>query len=321
MGRYYSAQHQFPNVYGLGEKGLPPGSDTQRRAQAKQLKAYLLFFDQLLANQFAQLAHVGDLLGFDEKVPQTYFSHFIDDPRLGLDEVWKQQNAKERAEWLDRIAENPAANGDASSIDWSRKNRFLDHLLARFAEHFTDYAQFQDIPNNAGLDPKQRLAQAKQAWLRQYPQFSADRGMGYNILLAEAENPNLSGLQPRLHHKLGLDPAIEGERFYLVEHVLLRPIGADRDQTSVPLLEDARSADPYSLQISLVFPECKKQNDNFRRFVEQTVREETPAHVTVYACWLNEANMALFGTAYHDWIVSLGTYSLISLKDKQEKRR
>ncbi len=317
VGRYYSAQHQFPAVYGLGEKGLPPGSDTQRQAQIKQLKAYLLFFDQLLANQFAQLAHVGDLLGFAENPQHTYFAHFIDDSSLGLDGVWREPDAEARRQRLECIVENPDSNDSASSIDWSRKNGFLDHLLARFAEHFTDYAQFQSPPNNAGLDPKQRLAQAKQAWLRQYPELSAARGTGYNIMPAEPlETYHCAGLELRLRHKLGLK---SGE-FYLVEHVLLRPVDADLGQQATPLLKDARCADPYSLQISLVF-ECKEQNDNFGRFVEQTVREETPAHLTVYVCWLNELNMALFGTAYHDWIVSLGSYSSISLQDKKDEQK
>ncbi|MEZ4731469.1 MAG: hypothetical protein R3E79_30495 [Caldilineaceae bacterium] len=50
VGQYYSLQHQFPAVYGIGALGLPDSASPQRQAQAQQLKAYLLFFDQLLAN-------------------------------------------------------------------------------------------------------------------------------------------------------------------------------------------------------------------------------------------------------------------------------
>ncbi len=364
VDRYYSAQHQFPSVYGLGETGLPPQADEQRRAQLKQLKAYLLFFDQLLANQFAQLAHVGDLLGFGEETPsdennrQTYFAADINDPALGLDAVWQQPDAKIRLARLHQIVEKPATpeNEKVPQIDWGRKNRFLDHLLARFAEQFTDYAQFQEnskdkIGNAVDLDPSplplrhrsgqaspggrggsydsvnltaleeplERLAADKQSWLRRYPQLSADRGTAFNALMPwnGTAGPNLdhcSGLEQRLRIKLGLRPTIKEERFYLVEHVLLRPLDADNGQskllpdntrTKVPLLADARCADPYSLQISLVFPDAPKrfpEGGGFRRFVEQTLREEAPVHLLVHVRWLAGDDMAAFESAYQDWL-------------------
>src|SRR6185436_13771689 len=56
IGAYRSVQEQFPMTYGIGPAGLPQSASRERRAQAKQLKAYLLFYDQLLANYFTQLA-------------------------------------------------------------------------------------------------------------------------------------------------------------------------------------------------------------------------------------------------------------------------
>src|SRR6185437_6643311 len=46
--RYYSIQNQYPNVYGINAYGVPAGAPIMRQAQAKQLKGYLLVFDQLL---------------------------------------------------------------------------------------------------------------------------------------------------------------------------------------------------------------------------------------------------------------------------------
>jgi len=320
VARYYSAQHQFPEVYGLGERGLPSQADAPRRAQLKQLQAYLLFFDQLLGNQFAQLAHVGDLLGFDEDRPQTYFANDIDDPALRLDDVFARA-ADDRRARVEQIVENPATAADDTSpqIDWVRKNRFLDHLLARFAEQFTDYAQFRQdsaVPLGAG-DRHGRLARDKQAWLRRYPELSAGRGIGCNVLVpwntesdrakADPDLDNCSGLEHRLRLKLGLDAAVDEARFYLVEHVLLRPLDADKGQQALPLLADARSLDPYSLQVSLVFPGTPKrfqEGGSFRRFVEQTVREETPVHLPVFIHWLDEPGMAAFEAAYRIWMDS-----------------
>jgi hypothetical protein len=98
---YFSIQHQFPVVYGLSRYGiagnltdgtlspartpawdrttskhqalLAPPSKIERQARVRQLKAYLLFFEQLLANYLSQLAHVGDLFSLDDRLRQSYF--------------------------------------------------------------------------------------------------------------------------------------------------------------------------------------------------------------------------------------------------------
>jgi len=58
LGEYVSIQNEFPVIYGIGLDGLPDGATLQRKAQALQLKGYLLFFDQLLANYLAQLSQL-----------------------------------------------------------------------------------------------------------------------------------------------------------------------------------------------------------------------------------------------------------------------
>ena len=59
--------------------GLPESATDERKARARQLKGYLMMFDQLLASEFAQLAHVKDLFSFDEASTRTYFSQVVDD--------------------------------------------------------------------------------------------------------------------------------------------------------------------------------------------------------------------------------------------------
>ncbi len=62
--QYYSIQNTFPDIYGIGQNSLQSDAPSYRVARARQLKGYLMVYDQLLANQFAQLAHVGDLFSF-----------------------------------------------------------------------------------------------------------------------------------------------------------------------------------------------------------------------------------------------------------------
>jgi uncharacterized protein YegP (UPF0339 family) len=77
LADYYSIQNEFPLNYGIGKGGLPLNATAQRQAQALQLKGYLLFFDQLLANYLSQLGNIRNLfsikLNGDAANQRTYF--------------------------------------------------------------------------------------------------------------------------------------------------------------------------------------------------------------------------------------------------------
>ncbi len=63
---YESIQTGFPAVYGVGSYTPAKEEGAQRLAQSSQLKAYLIFFDQIMANHLAQLSHIGELLSIDD---------------------------------------------------------------------------------------------------------------------------------------------------------------------------------------------------------------------------------------------------------------
>ncbi len=319
ISNYYSIQHQFPTCFGIGEMGLPASASAQRQGRSKQLKAYLMFFDQLLTNYFAQLAHVKDLFTFNSSNPGTYFTQSIADKTLGLDEICDKK-PEEQADRVQAIMDKLV--GPQTSLD--RKNRFLNHLLAQFAEQFTDYSLFLFEAMPKGIDPAEKMIQDKQAYLKQYPAVSSARGTAFNYLQPWSRE-NVSGLEKRIRLKLGLMEA-QGEVFYLVEHILLRPVIKDFEQL-LPFLKHVHSRDPYSLQLSFIFPrdwdarlprpdlagmtgpekmhskeayEAKKTR--FRRFVEQTVRDETPAHLTPYIHWLTREALSEFEKFYQSWV-------------------
>ncbi|MEE1944504.1 hypothetical protein VRU48_05250 [Pedobacter sp. KR3-3] len=64
IGSYYSIQNTFPEIYAVGHDAIITNATPFQIAQSKQLKGYLTLFDQVLANQFAQLANVGTLFSF-----------------------------------------------------------------------------------------------------------------------------------------------------------------------------------------------------------------------------------------------------------------
>jgi hypothetical protein len=78
LGDYYSIQNDFPQVYGIGPGGVPTAATDLRKAQAFQFKAYLLFFDQLLADYLAQLNNLRTIFSMSPPAgpaaANTYFA-------------------------------------------------------------------------------------------------------------------------------------------------------------------------------------------------------------------------------------------------------
>jgi hypothetical protein len=280
LARHQSIQRQLPAAYGIGPLGLPASAAARRRAQARQLEAYLLIFDQLLANAFAQLAHAHELLSPNEGGTRTYFAQPVEDHLLRLHELISPD--ADRA-WLDDAVEP----GDSLE----RRKRFLNHLLARFAEHLGDHSLIgspTDRVRDSKPDPKDlALVEDRQAFLRHYPRLSGARGSGCDL---RDESLSPSGLEERLRLKLGLP---EHLRFHLVEHILLRPLAEDRYQRDpngeepVPLLASVAGPDPWSLQVSFVFEASSPRDLDFESFVAQTILAETPAHLTVHLHWFD----------------------------------
>lgn len=286
VSRYHSMQHHLPMIYGVGAAGLSDAVSTERKALAKQLKAFLLFFDQLMANHLAQLAHVKDLFSIHpDASSRTYFTQLVNEPALRLESVTTAtQNT------LDALAED---SGEA----FARKDRFLNHLLARFAENLND--RYAASFTNGALAPSTLIKQ-KQAFLEEYPRISGSRGTAYDGLESWGKK-NPSGLEDRIRFKLGLDDT-QGETMAMIEHILMRPTQLHRFEAFWDNLP-GNVRDPYSMRITFVFPGTQGRLANlaFRELVEQTVRSQTPAHIGTYVLWLDAAQWTTFNTQHLEW--------------------
>ena len=410
---YSSVANEFPVNYGIGEIGLPGNASNERRAQARQLKAYLLFFDQLMANYFAQLSKVKKLFSTDSRVEQTYFSQLVDGmkDRENLYADWDQA-----VEQLNQLSED-------ETLFYTRRHQFLDHLLARFNEQFNEYVLL--MYSLAGeLAERDDMLEDKARFLENYEWISRHRGGGFNFTLKEElwDTLNVSGLQHRVANLLGIrnykrrdlarihydiydekdDDDLTEYRFrvvdsetdkilissstrylekedciaemkacvsygvdlenyelkettdgryyfnltdstkevigrrieyfetpeerteairylrrflranynseglFVVEHVLLRPRVKGHPVFKICASNDYGCVykDPYSYQISVILPawEQRFQNMDFRRFVEKTIRKETPAHIYPKICWVNEIQLSEFEECYQEWL-------------------
>ncbi|WP_211826841.1 hypothetical protein [Kistimonas asteriae] len=166
-GDYLSIQHDLPVMYGVGQAGLAAGERLERVAQVQQLQAYLLLFDQVLSNQFAQLGHARTLLGLPESdglqplqqvMEKMQASASLSDTDISgfwqaisaLPPTWQSQPVQELqqlpailaehlpdyfAEAFQRLTEMPFSDDHLE-----RLGRSLEHQLARFHEQVPDSA-------------------------------------------------------------------------------------------------------------------------------------------------------------------------------------
>jgi hypothetical protein len=189
---YTPVQYGFPLVYGIGEVGLRPSASALRQAQAKQLKAYLMVFEQLLGNSLAQLAHTADLFSLDPSVSRSYFVKEFNEQLLkGFDDI---QNGLTKTS-VEAIAETREEFED-------RRNRFLDHLLARFGEQFGEYALL--LGNAEGKKvARALLIEDKISFLENYPVISHDRARASDHTIASDMQDNQPGIKKRISLLLG----------------------------------------------------------------------------------------------------------------------
>lgn len=215
---YTSIQKDFPETYGISPNGLPANADKPRKAKAKQLKAYLLFFDQILANYFAHLSKVKDLLAVDDSLKtlygvtaisqlseadkQTYFSQTVDDiPEI--DELVDTGNYDASLIKIFNNLKNDV-NNSADNTFYERRNQLLDHLIARFAERFSDYAFIMKMIYG-DAHAKYEILKAKTKFVEDYKTISCERGIGFNYCDPEVwDTENVSGVQKRIARLIGV---------------------------------------------------------------------------------------------------------------------
>jgi uncharacterized protein len=394
ISRYYSIQNHLPLNYGIGQVGLAQSESPARKAQARQLKAYLLFFDQVLAGCFSQLANVKELFSLKNNL-RTYFTQPVSSASLNelyrtpdyladidsLAELSKVEldeqdyvyytnllNNDEGKEALEKLVRKTGDKRclylhDITPNDWTllypilekilehdggetllaRRNRFLDHLLARFAESFSEYAwlMFTHFQEKSKLG----VLGVKIDFLRDYASISSNRAGAIDYTQDSIlDLGNISGMENRLARLLGMNDTnrwIEDnpqqECFFLIEHMLLRPLpemlahenaGTEIDNLCIPISVDAfrsgcQCLDPYSFQITVILPAFAGRfaDMGFRRFVEKTIRLETPAHILPRVCWVDTEQFKTFRDCYRQWLDCLASSAHSTPAEKMKTLR
>lgn len=307
LGNYASIQHHYPKNYMVGHEGILPLASTGRRAAVKQFKAFLLLFEQLLADFHAQIRHAINLLS---PIPiQRSYAHVLpeDVPRF--------------AELIRNAAQIATYYEDPEKFR-RRRNQLLDHLLARFAEQYREYSMLVESAYDAAALPL--LIADKERLLNNFAQLSFSRFQAYDYMLRDAAR-TISGLERRLRILLGYTSDVDSnlfpeEEIFILEHMLLRPYFFDEDTDREEYVADNDGAyllptcfdeddsdccagDAYSFRITVIMPAWPQrfQDMNFRNYLARFIREQTPAHIFVKVCWISLEQMIEFRSVYETW--------------------
>ncbi|MBK8251186.1 MAG: hypothetical protein IPK82_00765 [Polyangiaceae bacterium] len=190
---YTSIQTQFPAVYGINDYGVPTDQSAARKAQAKQFKGYLLAFEQILTNFFAQLNQAKNLFSTNPTLEHTYFYQSLVPSVPNVEPLLYS----DYEEGLSSIVNN-------SDPVTYRRNRIAEMLLAMFQENVTTANSA-----NGGCDhtdtggPGKDVLKARLALLNHMVAATRDRGRGFDYL-ALPSAWNIAGMEIKSRIQLGL---------------------------------------------------------------------------------------------------------------------
>lgn len=333
IASYYSIQNTFPDIYGVGPNSLEQAAPAYRIAAARQLKAYLLVYDQILTNQFAQLAHLADLFAFTPKFSQlktnkaqpsnpgfaqTYYWQTLyqvpDVTKLlrgheqfsfSLDPQ-QTQTAREKQAWQRFTASayneyvyglQQATESEASAEQ--RREAFLNHMLARQGYFMGDYDGLLQNPVRYGTARRSRII-AKTIWLQNEQILSYARYSAY-------------------------DPVAARKLSDLASYAKLQTLAAQQRQSQ----EAIQSSQPKPTLAG--YPEINGAPDLSRIWAQHKLRQQDLADFSSFECRLDQLlglrehlqqvirclKSVLADPAFMRWLLRLDTDANIFLPDAE----
>ena len=191
LRQYTSIQTHLPSIYGVAADGVSESLPADQRARSRQLKGYLLLFDQMLSNCTANSASLRSLYSRDGHGDSSYLSQVLDESQVsGIARIYPQQSAEVMASIVARY-DNFA----------NRKGRLLDYLLALYGESFNQNS-LRTFNHYAMPGERERtLVENRARFLHAIEALTRDRGAAGDYL--DSNRKSVSGLQHRVSCLLG----------------------------------------------------------------------------------------------------------------------
>ncbi|NOY84872.1 MAG: hypothetical protein GXO96_08660 [Nitrospirae bacterium] len=197
FSEYHSIQNDFPVIYGINDFGVPKSEADSRKAQAKQLKAYLLFFEQPMANYLASVAQIPRLFSADETLEQSYFSQVLNEDCVpNITGLYRDSG--------DDLEKSIAQTLSKYDPFFNRRSRVLDYLLGLYGEKFKQHSlrQHNCYYDEQGLELE--LIRNQLRLLQEIVEISQRRAAAFNCQQPSWNTNNTAGLKKKVSVLLGI---------------------------------------------------------------------------------------------------------------------
>jgi len=195
LGHYSSIQNQFPVTYGINTFGLPDSAPTEQKAKARQLKSYLVIFEQILTNYLANLDSVKTLFSVERELRSSYALKLLEPQQItGLDSIYPDSPFDVFKRVLDGFDDYQ-----------DRKNRLLDYLLALYGESFAQNSLRHFNYYYSGDEVEDVIINNKIEYLQSIIELGRDRAAAPDYSAASWNKRAQSGLQLRVAMLLGFE--------------------------------------------------------------------------------------------------------------------
>ena len=197
LKNHFPIHNELPQFFGVGDNGISKNSPREIQASALQVSAYLYFFEQIMASYLAQLGSLRMLFSVSD-LKQTYFhqlpSGISDLKNILIDPKQLEESLNEDFEQKEEFI--------------NRRNRVLDHLLARFGEKL-DEASLKKISRSSVLDSSENWGlaaiQTKVNLLKQIIELGQTKAKGFDLKSERVwDCDNISSLEKKIGLSLGI---------------------------------------------------------------------------------------------------------------------
>ncbi len=191
---YHSIQHHFPDVYGINSYGIPASETLERKSQASQLKAYLMIFEQLMANFEENLHSVKDLFSLENEQKQSYFFQAMDNGVIPDGDSLYLESPK-------KILKNIYTKQDDY---YDRKGRVLDYLLAIYGKKFTQQSLKRFNYYDQAMGNEAWMLNNKIQYLKSIVEVGKNRVAAFDYHQKFWRHQQLRGFELKLRLRLGM---------------------------------------------------------------------------------------------------------------------
>ncbi len=230
---YSSVQSQFPNVYGINQLGIPPSFSTERKAQAMQLKGYMLLFDQIMADHLAMLDNTQDLFSINFESKSSYKTQALQ--KDAISDIEKLYRNTPDSEFL-------ASNNHYENFP-ERKGRVFDYLLAINGRDKQQYGFEYKNPYFIDEELTENILTSKSLNLQNIHNLAANRSAGFDYSRQSWGTNNVSIIQKTISTLLGIDTSCRS----LIEPLLTRGFHFSQEENNDSIYSSSADSSKESL--------------------------------------------------------------------------